>query len=310
MKIKNISLKERRSRIPLKGWQSVVNAVSTYAKGFTRGARATEQVTTDDIGRSHGSKGGLAVALYNIGGAIVGGRGELVDNLLKEAEEVLKTRTRFNKSYDYDGMGTPFFKANVDIEVLDRELDMYSVSIYAAYVGDKPEQGLAKYFDIPRMLISCSVEVETFPLSGNRFEFDFEPVLRKLDRVLDTKDITGEQVVSSIMTMPKEGNRDFRILQIKDGFEVSIKTGRIEDRMDYTHAREPRDTWSSKGSTFSGELARDWNNDDKNAKATPTFLIVVCHSQKNYLNDSLPIWQPDLQQKAIELALEIATALQ
>lgn len=308
MKIVQVSTHQGRRYIPVKGWESVSKAINTYANGFTRGAKATEQVTADAIGKSHGSNGGLAVGMFLLGGAMVGGRSQLVDNLLKEAEEGLKTRTKFSKSYDYDGMGTSFFKTSVDIEVLDREQDMYGIGIYAAYVGDKPEEGLAEHFGIPRTLLSCSVEVETKPLSGNRFEFDFEPVLRKLDMVLDTKKITGKQVVAAMMTKDDDRSASL-VLQVKDGLEVRIQPGRVESRMKYSQGK-PQDTWSSKGSVLSGELQRDYGNNDENAKATPTFLIVICSSQKDGWRGSLPIWQPDLQQKAIDLANEIAAALQ
>src|SRR3989344_2120907 len=146
MKIVQILTQENRRLIPLKGWDSVTKALNAFANGFTRGAKATEQVTADALGKSHGSDGGLAVGLFLLGGAMVGGRSKLVDNLLKEAEAALKTQMKFGKHYDYDGMGTSFFKTSVDIEVLDREQDMYGIGIHAAYVGDKPEQGLAEYF--------------------------------------------------------------------------------------------------------------------------------------------------------------------
>src|SRR3989344_310884 len=306
MKIVQILTQENRRLIPLKGWDSVTKALNAFANGFTRGAKATEQVTADALGKSHGSNGGLAVGMFLLGGAMVGGRSKLVDNLLKEAKESLKTRTKFSKDYDYDGMGTPFFKTSVYIEVLDREQDMYGIGLNAAYVGNKPEQELAEHFGIPRTLQSCSVEVEAKALSGNRFEFDFEPVLRKLDMVLDTKKITGKEVAAAMLVKDDDSNPTF-VLQNKDGLEVRIQPGRVERRMKYTQGK-PRDTWSSKGSMFSGELQRDWDGDE-NARATPTFLIVICSSQKNGWRGSLPIWQPDQQQKAVDLANKITKVL-
>lgn len=303
MQIVQVSTRQLRRHILLKGWGSVGLALNTYANGFTRGAKTTEQVTVDAIGKSHGSNEGLAVGMFLLCGAMIGNRSKLVDELLKEAEEGLKTRTNFHKSYDYDGMGTAFFKTSIDIEVLDREQDMYGIGIHAAYVGDEPEQGLAEHFGITRMLLWCSVEVETEPLSDNRFEFDFKPVLRKLDAVLDTKDITGKQVVAAMMTESVS-----LVLQVKDGLEVRIQPGRVDNRVKYTQGK-PRDTWSSEGSVLSGELQRDYGSSDENAKATPTFLIVICSSQKDGWRNSLPIWQLDSQQRAIALTNKIAAAL-
>jgi len=306
MQIVQVSTQQCRRYIPVKGWESVTEAINTYANGFTRGSKATEQVTADAIGKSHGSNGGLASGMFFLSGAMVGCRSQLVDNLLKEAEKGLKTRTNFSKNFDYEGIGTSFFKTSIDIKVLDREQDMYSIGIHAAYVGDKPEQGLAEHFGIPRTLLSCSVEVETKPLSGNRFEFDFEPVLRKLDAVLDTRKIAGKEAVAAMMTEDEDRSASL-VLQVKDGLEVCIEPGRVESRRKYSQGT-PRDTWSSKNSVFSGELQRDYGNDDENAKATPTFLVVICSSQKDGWRSS-PIWQPDQQEKAIDLANKIATAL-
>lgn len=309
MKIVLVSTHQSRRYIPVQGWNSVINAINTYANGFTCGAKATGQMTAEAIGKSHEPNGGLAVCMFLIGGAMAGGHSKLVDNLLKEAKEDLRTRTKFNRSYDYNAAGTSLFKTSINIEVLDRKKDMYGIGIWAAYVGDKPEQELAEYFGIPRTLLSCSVEVETEPLPGNRFEFDFEPVLRKLDTVLDTKKITGKQVVAAIMTGDDERSASL-VLQVKDDLEVRVQPGRVESRRKYMQGK-PRDTWSSGGSVLSGELRCDYGSNDENAKATPTFLITISSSQKNDgLGDSLPIWQPDLQQGAIGLAEEIMIALQ
>jgi hypothetical protein len=308
MQIVQVSTRQGRRFIPVKGWDSVTKALNTFANGYTRGAKATEQVTVDDIGKTHGTNGGMAVGMFLLGGAIVGGRSKLVENLLTEAKQRLKQQTEFRKSYDYDGIGTPFFKTSVDIKVLDREQDMYGIGLNAAYVGDEPEQGLAEHFSIPRTLLSCLVEVETKPMPGNRFEFDFEPIVRKLDSVLDTKKITGEQIARAMLVKDDDYNPTF-VLQNKDGLEVRIQPGRVERRMKYTRGTGLKDTWTVKDSVFSGELKRDFHSEDENVKATPTLLIVVSSMQKdNY--SSFPIWQPEEQQKAIDLTTKIVAALQ
>ena len=56
------------------------------------------------------------------------------------------------------------------------------------------------------------------------------------------------------------------------------------------------------------KIRNDWDGDE-NARATPTFLIVICSSQKNGWRGSLPIWQPDQQQKAVDLANKITKVL-
>jgi hypothetical protein len=212
-------------------------------------------------------------------------------------------------------MGTSFFKTSVTITVLDRNQGMYGIGINAAYVGDEPEQGLADYFGIPRALLSCSVEVETEPLPDNRFEFDFEPVLRKLDTVLETKKITGGQVAQAIKPSKVDGE-GFFLLQSKDGLSVRIRPGCVESRMLYDRpikaGQKPRDSWSVKGSVLSGELLQDYGSKDENAKKPPTFLIVVSPAKQpdsDSYAETMPIWQPDQQEKAIDLVNKIAAAL-
>ena len=306
--MQHIQVSIHRSNIPVKGLESVTKVINTYGNGFTPGAKTTGQVTADAIGKSHGSNGRVAVGIFLISDK-VSGSSQLVDNLLKEAKKDLETQRNFSKRFDKQAVGTVFFKTKVDIRVLGhRDLDMYSIGIHAAYVGDEPEQGLAEHFGIPRTLMSCSVEVETKPLSDYRFELDFEPVLRNLDAVLDTKKITGKQVVRAMMSKYDDGIKASLVLQAKDGLEVLIQPGRVGSRMKHSQGT-PLDTWSSKGSVFSGELERDYGNNDESAKATPTFLVVIYSSQKDCWGRSFPIWQPNQQEKAIDLANQIATAL-
>lgn len=310
MKITRVSVEQGRRYIPIKGWDGVVKVITLFSNGYTRGARATEQVTGDAIEKSSGAMG---LGIFLLGSLQVGKPGKLVDRLLLEAGQSLEKRSEFSKDYDYDGSGTPFFKTGVTIKVLDRTQDIYGIGIWAAYVGDEPEVGLAEHLGIPRTLLSCSVEVKTAPLPGNRFEFDFEPVLRKLDAVLDTKNITGAQVAQAMMVTNDDGMATCLLQNNKHGLVVRIQPGCVEDRMKFDRATsKERDTWSIKGSLFSGELARDYRSHDENVKAAPTFDIVITSSDQldlGYRKETMPIWNPEQQQKAVDLANKIAAAL-
>lgn len=308
-KIVQVSICERRCYIPVKGWESVESAILTFANGYSSGSRAAENKHHDDLGKSHGENGGLAVSFSLLAGAIVGGRSRLVNDLLSEAKQALKDRAQYSKHYDYDGMGTSFFKTSITIKVLDRKEDMYGIGISAAYVGDEPEQGLATYFGIPRALSSCAVEVEMEPLAGDRFEFDFEPIVRKLEGVLPlvTTKLTGANIAQALMEAERT---ETVVLHYKDGLEVCISPGRVQSRMTFDRgARAERDTWSVNGSVLCGELQRDYRSRDENVKATPTFLITVRSSQKDEWRGTIQLWKPDQQQQAIALANKIADAL-
>jgi len=311
MQITNVSVAQGRRLIPVKGWDGVTKAITLFSNGYTRGSRETERVTGDAIEKSAGAMG---LGLFLLSSVKVGGRSRLVDDLLKEAEERLRKQVEFDKSYDYDGMGTSFFKTSVTIKKFGGG-DMYGIGLWAAYVGDEPEAGLADHLGIPRTLLSCNIEVETRPVSKNRFEFDFEPVLRKLNTVLDIKNLTGKQVAKAMLQKDESGDdRGSFILAERDGLRVYIQPGRVERRMVFDRAtRRDRDTWSFKDSIFSGELARDYDKEDENAKVNPTFLIVVSSTDQidlGYRKETRPMWHPDQQQKAIDLANKIAAALQ
>ncbi len=310
MEIIKISMQENRYLIPLKGWSSVAKALNIFANGNLHSSRVTKEVTANAINDSLGSRdGSLGVGMFLLGENIIGRQSNLVENLLKEAEGALKKYPKFNKSYDYDGMGTPFFKTFVNIEILDEDQDMYAIGLYGTYsAGNRPEEELAKYLNIPRTLISCHVEIETKPFSANRFEFDFEPVIRKLDTLFKVKKITGRQIAAAMMVDDDVHIPTF-VLHDQDELRVQIQTGRVKERLQYKEGVR-RDTWAVKGSKFSGELERDYNSQDNNAKATPTFVIRVSSSQNDFQGRSLRIWQPDQQQKMIDLANKIMSALQ
>jgi hypothetical protein len=309
MKILSVSVKERRRFVPVKGWDSVVNAITLFSNGYAAGSRETQRVTEESVETTTGA---LGSAFFVLAGIEIGSRSKLADKLLKEAEQALKQRNKFSVSYDYDGMGTPFFKTSVDITKLDE--DMFTIGFWAAYVGDQPEEGLAQHLNIPRTLLDCSVVVETQPVAGGRFEFDFEEVLRKLDNVLAVKDTAGWQVIQNLLTEDESGESGKSVVLAEDlGLVVSIRPDRIDNRT----ASDPStgkwcDTWKSDNGVLSGNLRRDYNKEDENAKATPTFLISVTSADQlnhGHYKETKPMWCPDEQKRAVALAHEIAAAL-
>jgi len=298
MKITGVSVNECRRYVPLKGWESVTKALTDFASGATCHSRSAETKSINDIGESS-ADGAMAVGLYLYAGALTGGRSDFVDRLLAEAKTKLSSKDGFSKSYDYDGVGA-FHKTIVDIKVLDRKQDLYGIGLYAAYVGEKPEEGLAAHLGFPRTLLWCAVETKTKP-RGKRFEFDFERTLRLLDPTLGTEGIAGTSVVEALMASKDDDSPSFA-LPDKDGFILRIGPGRIGQRLMYERGKEPHDTWSAVQAKFSGELARDYTSPDPKATRAPTFLITVS-------SGTGPIWQPDRQARAVALANEIAAAL-
>jgi hypothetical protein len=311
MQITNISVSEGRRFIPVKGWDGVKKAITVFENGCSRGSHATQNELTKQVEEEHG---GFGLGIFLLGSITAGSQSGLVERLLLEAGQRLEKRNEFEKSYDYDGMGTSFFKTNVKIKRIEPKEQMFAIGLYAAYVGDKPEVGLAEYLGVPRTLLSCSAVIETEPVKKDRFEFDFEPVMSKLDQVLCTGHIAGDTVAKNMLEKDSYGEDKASFsLGIHGGFQVTIFPGKVERRMKFDRkARVERDTWSVEGSVFSGDLAQDFSVEDENAKARPTFVISVTSPDELdlvYRKEAAPIWRPEEQRKAVALTNTIAAAL-
>ena len=317
MQITNITTHEGRGLVPIKGWGNVGKVLTAYANGNARGSRGTTRKLLEEVETAHGDNGGMAAGMVMLSSIQMGSPSRLVNDLLQEAEKKLKERPEFEKSYDYDGMGTPFFKTSVKIRTLPGEFEMYGIGLWAAYVGDEPEIGLADYLQIPRTLFSGSVEVQTERFPGDRFEFDFEPVIQKLSKVLsfmksDTlgKVPTGTDVAQAMLKMEDGESKAVFMLQDQNALEVRIFPGCVDRRMQMDRtAHKVKDTWSVSGSRFSGLLKRDYKSDDESVKTNPTFIISVSSSDKDRWRGSQPIWKPEKQQEAIALMKSIAGAM-
>lgn len=301
---------ECRRHIPLKGWESVENALNLYASGQTAGSHDPEKVTIKALGRDPSPGAGLGVAMFVVAGAKNrSNTNGMVSTMLTEAKKALVSRTEWSKSYDYDGMGTPFFKAGVAIDVIDRKAEMFALGIWAAYVGDKPEAGLAAHLGIPRLLARVSVAIETEKLPGDRFEFDFDVILSKLKPLFPEKRLEGARVVAALMECDPEGGDGVRIeLGAIDGFTLTLRPGNVERRWCYTRSGK-RETWSVAGSTLSGELARDYEAKDENSKATPTLVIDVQSAEMvdmGYKKEPKNLWCTSDQARAVALAERVA----
>lgn len=302
MKITNVKVVECRSDIPVKGWDGLTELLNRYARGDFRGSNGTTAKAARDIGESYG---GFAASMFLYTGATYGNGHELVKNLIDNAKEALQTRNSYKKSYDYDASGTSFFKTSVEIYWLDKEAELFAVHFNAAYVGDEPEEQLAEVLGVTRVLQSVAVNIQAEPISDKQFEFDFEPVRRALDKVLDTSDITGCQIAEAMMAMEyHESNPVFNFREV-DGLGICLRPWGV-DRMAWDLVlREQVDTWQIKGSKLRGNLCCDQKGEGEN----PHCRIVITTAHDGDVYDAPPIWQVEKQQAAIALASKIEAAL-
>lgn len=308
MRITGVTNEQYRRYIPLKGWKSVEKAIQIYDDGFIRGSRATENEQVRAIAEENGD---FASVFYLDASLKIGKRNKIVENMLQEAKSALKTRDNWKKDYDYDGMGTAFFKTSVEIKILDRESDLYAISIYASYVGDKPEEELAEYFGIPRALIWSIITVQTEPVGTDCFAFDFEWIARKLDSTLDIAGIGGETIAQAMIEkVENESKAEFVLLTIDD-FTVTIGPARVEDRFIWKDPQGPGrkkiDTWSIDGAVLSGLL--DSSYEDRQKKEPPSFSISIAMRRKtDWGIKNVPVWDMKKQERIIMLTDTIVKA--
>ena|SRR3989344_9484648 len=304
--VTGVEVTQYESGIPLKGWESVRNALDIFASGASRGSRATEQHQMKAVGESYG---GLGLAFYAIASPHMQGSGSsFVEQMLKEAEPSVKSRGSWSRSYDYDGQGS-FFKTTVEVNKVGKE-DGYLLQLNAAYVGNQVEEGLAETLGAERGLSWKNVAVEFEP-EGTQFKIDFDQVAEKLRGVvatLDTKarSITGKDIVAHLMKTDKYGESEGPfVLGVKDGVEVTVNLGRVGRRFEYSQGKRSEDRWHVEGATITGSLDTDYRDE---TKFMPPSISVSMHPKSEDKYNRLPAVDPKMKATMNGLASEIATA--
>ncbi len=298
MKIEKVTQSGHISRIPLEGWKNVGEALIAHDSGLLKSSRATQDNLKEAIGSQGGGMGGVLLALTGARNA----QG-FVKKLLDGMEVVLKSHDHFSKHFDYDGMGTSFFKTSVEVTVLDRKKELYLLGLNAAYVGDKPEEELAKYLGVERALYSQQVTVQIDSLPDDRCAFDFEAILRKLDEVLDTKKLKGADVVKAFLAADTWDTPNY-LFKTDEGLTVKLGFGRVERRIKMDEKRNETDTWRAKGAILNCEL--DESYETKGKKEPASFVLTVYRPDK--ADRCAPIWQPKEKEQVLALANKIAAA--
>lgn len=303
MNITEVTTEQRYRYLPLKGWDSVAAALKVFAKGVTKGSRETEKHQLQAIGDAHG---GFALAFYGLAAPhLHGNTSRFVERMLAEAQKTLQNYYRWSRSYDYDGVGS-FFKTDVVIEVIDWEAEIYALGIWAAYVGDEPEIGLAEHLEIPRALMSSQVIVHVEPADEEHFAFDFEQLVRKLDDVLNTRWAKGTEIAELMMLGDRLRKHPDFTLYSDDDVIITLDVGRVENRFVYDEPGKARDTWAIEGSVLTGLL--DESYEDRTKKETPTMVISIVSAQSEKYRTK-PIYHPDKKQAVLNLTERIADVL-
>jgi len=232
-------------------------------------------------------------------------KNDFVEELLTEAMMGIKSGGLWEHHYDYDGGGV-FIKTTVRIQLLDQKRDLYNLELYAAYVGDEPEKGLAEQIGIPRNLLWSCVTVHIEQQDAMHFSFDFEQLLGKLGTVFPNMVLRGKDVASMFMNSDWTGDVKPVVIYGDKILEVSVAPGRIERRFVYEH-HQKQDTWTINGAILGGLL--DLSYEDKNRREPPTIVITVKSSKKDEFGSSCPIWDESQKKQVLEMTEQIAGAL-
>ena len=146
--IVNIEKSDYRRGIILDNLKEFGQAIIVYNGGAVPGARATQDNLTEAMGEQ---SGGLGVGLLLLAG--LKNSDGFTERLVNNALDSLKSNGRFHKSFDYDAMGTNFFKTTIDGRKAGKK---YILELCAAYVGTEPEDKLAEKLQKPMALVSSS----------------------------------------------------------------------------------------------------------------------------------------------------------
>lgn len=327
MRIAGVNITEYRSGIPLSGFDSVAAALHTFASGRSRGGRATQKDLEDNLSRDHGAMG---LGLYLLSTARID-RSGFVNDMLQEAEPAVKgERGRWERHYDYDAMGTSFFKSTVEITRLSDQDDGYLLGLNAAYVGKQVEDGLAETLGVEQGLQWKGVNVILEP-DGNNFRIDFDQIASRLQSLYSELEpavepknlrqrvteavkgsgngrsaLTGESIIRTLLATNRwGGDTNSFVLGVKDGVEVSLSLGRVGDRFNWKNGNRNEEQWKTEGAVVTGSLAESYEEEGKLEPPAVTFTIRR-YSEDRY--DRLPAIDPAMKTTMSDLASKIAAS--
>ncbi len=238
----------------------------------------------NDVGQSYGEFG---VGMMLLGSAR--SASGFMEQLLKNVKTSLESGKRFHGSYEYNAMGTRFFKTSVEVKPLGGK---YILELCAAYVGTKPEEELASRLKKPLALISASADAKLSLVDGSWFNVDLTESLSAL--------LTTEQIAAIASYM---GNRsgfvsEPEIVLKHGGQKFNLSVGIEKPDCDYDRGVEMQVRIADGHVTLVGGAWTTWA-EDRNTKIPPTpkeanLIVSVALPGKRY--DSPPAIAPEQMQ--------------
>jgi len=187
MQIVSVSKSKWNNGIFFATWEGLVNGIAAFAEGRTASSYATEEHQFEATVQSAGVEGGGLMAMF-LDAVAPQLANFLTERILNPAQEQFKTWPVWHGSFDYDAMGTRFFKSSVTIRKTD-DPEGYLLELNAAYVGGQVEDELAQVLGLPQALTSESVTVELTPDEQGNLRYEIAEVIQRLTNVFQGVDI-------------------------------------------------------------------------------------------------------------------------
>lgn len=279
MHIESVTHQTFSRGIALKGWDSVVSALTSFSRGDSRRVSRTAKAEfLDSTEKAHGAMAVGMVLLFDAQ-SDRGTPDRFVTRILQEAKEEIEKRGSWSEDYDYDAMSTAFFKTTVKIHRADVERDIYILQISGKY-GEESEEGLAQCLGVTRCLVQDRITLTVEPRDENHFEFDFDQLVRMLAELLVLDTDLGVRIAEHMMrTTSFEGPEKFVL--IDDGYtRVSMCMGSVGRRLvEVKPSRKVLETWTRTGSIITGPLADSF--DKVPVKVAPTIEFYIEESERH-----------------------------
>lgn len=283
-----------RNYIAFDNLDTLKDALRLFASGQTKGSQATRNELV-----SAGGIGGAFTVLVGINRD----DSEFLTRLFAEIDERVGPQGRrqkapevgakLSKSYDYDGVG-PFFKAGVDVVYAGDST--YLLSLYAAYVGNEVEIGLADHLGVERCVMHKGVRLDVEP-TGETFSFDLDVlasglIAANLDFAEHFQHMDGE-TLGMILEAARDGN--YAPIGGNDDFILEMAYVNVEKG------------WERNGAIVTGSLYnKNKYYDDKPVEwVTPGVSFTLKRNNPGSRFNPLPTTDPALVTKLDDMATAI-----
>jgi len=290
-KITNVETADYRRGIILDSPEEFARALIVYNGGSVEGARATQNNLMGAVGDRGG---GMGATLLLLGGAR--NADGFTERLTQEALSELQSSGRFHRSFDYDAMGTNFFKTTVNGKKVG---DKYVLELNAAYVGSAPENKLAETLSKPMALVNSSAKGRLSVVDGWWFNVNLEDVLQGLP--ISKKQLKGlpEYIASGGFS----GERPEMTFE-HEGQKFSLDIGLDADRYLRPEGGEHgSDYMQARGKNIVGGAWTTWaeNGNDRLAPKVvqPAVVVSVSLPSERY---SKPVAVTEDQMKVVQAA--------